>query len=107
MVQSLGKQFLNKISLDTLFQLCEKMIEGDSLENIELGIEALGTIFYSIDEIHEKHFVNTVELFQKYFELQPGPGRSANQVARLKEGIVCSLGKMVYVAIILHRTAVS
>jgi len=91
------------VSLEALFQLCEKMIEIEKLESIELGIEAVGIIYHSIDEIHEKYFVNTVELFQKYFDIQPAPGRSQLQVGRLKEAIICAFGKMIYVTSFLTK----
>lgn len=38
------------------------MIDSELLEKVTIGIAALGTIFYSVDEIHEVFYVKTIEV---------------------------------------------
>jgi hypothetical protein len=38
------------------------MLESEKLETVTQAIEALGIIFFSIDEIHELFFVKTIEV---------------------------------------------
>lgn len=38
------------------------MLDNEKLENVTQAIEALGTIFFSLEEVHELYFVKTVEV---------------------------------------------
>lgn len=38
------------------------MMAGESLESLELGMEAIGVIFHSLGDLHEKYFVQAVEV---------------------------------------------
>lgn len=38
------------------------MLDNEKLESVTQAIEALGTIFFSLEEVHELYFVKTVEV---------------------------------------------
>lgn len=50
-------------------KLSLRMLESEKLDPVTQAIEALGIIFFTLDDIHELYFVRTIEVEWSHEEL--------------------------------------